>query len=237
MASGSAAGEDSEVLLLLEEYCFKRSWQRSRGRSQRRPQLMSGGGAARLEGGGDNTAPSFFSTVLKVQARKGFTSYQGGWEADSAEEKHDASQTRSAAVEQLVQITESALVPEVYVESQDEIIQKLVALMMTFGDDIDKKIQQSPVLQQQLCNMNYDLFEKLTYSVQNLVNRPGRAAASEERIQQQNIAWAFEVTSRLSAVGIVQRRRVLSFGNRYIQQHHAAWVQQHGGWDEVFAVD
>ncbi|XP_023258272.1 apoptosis facilitator Bcl-2-like protein 14 [Seriola lalandi dorsalis] len=234
MASGSAAGEDSEVLLLLEEYCFKRSWQRSTGRSQRR--LMSGGGAARLEGGGDNTAPSFFSTILKVQARKGFSN-QGGWEADSTEEKHDASQTRSVAVERLVQITQSAPVPEVYVESQDEIIQRLVALMMAFGDDIDKKIQQSPVLQQQLCNMNYDLFEKLTYSVQKLVNRPGRAAASEERIQQQKIAWAFEVTSRLSAVGVVQRRRVLSFGDRYIQQHHAAWVQQHGGWDEVFAVD
>ncbi|KAG7217680.1 hypothetical protein INR49_021235 [Caranx melampygus] len=108
--------------------------------------------------------------------------------------------------------------------------------MITFGDDINQKITQNPLLQQQLSNMNYDLFEKVTSTVQNLVDS-GQVSECEEEVQQKKIAWAFEVTSRLSVVGVVQRRRLLSFGDRYIQQHHSAWVQEHGGWDEVFAVD
>ncbi|XP_039989099.1 apoptosis facilitator Bcl-2-like protein 14 [Xiphias gladius] len=109
--------------------------------------------------------------------------------------------------------------------------------MIRLGDDIHEKIKENTVLQQQLSNLNYNMFEKLTSGVQNLVGQRGQATASEERIQRQKIAWAFEVTSRLSATGVVQRRRVLSFGELYIQQHHSAWVQQHGGWEEVFAVD
>lgn len=87
------------------------------------------------------------------------------------------------------------------------------------------QIAQSPQLQQQLSHLTYDLFEKVTSSVQDLVH-----SSSEEDVQQKKIAWAFEVTSRLSVVGVVQRRTVLSFGDRYIQQHHSAWVQEHGGW-------
>lgn len=77
--------------------------------------------------------------------------------------------------------------------------------------------------------MNYNMFEKVTSSVQNRVQMDP-TAGSEERLQQQKISWAFEVTSRLSTIGVVQRRRVLSFGDQYIQQHHSDWVQQHGGW-------
>uniref|UniRef100_A0A7N6AWQ6 Uncharacterized protein n=1 Tax=Anabas testudineus TaxID=64144 RepID=A0A7N6AWQ6_ANATE len=142
-----------------------------------------------------------------------------------------------------------------------ELIQKLVELMMTCGDDINKKvcvltnrrnnrtgqhsalitvqfaplsfgsaqIDENPVLQEQLTNLNYNMFEKVTSSVQNLVQMDLNAE-SEEQIQQQKISWAFEVTSRLSATGVVQRRRVLSYGDQYIQQHHSDWVQQHGGW-------
>ncbi|XP_050929046.1 apoptosis facilitator Bcl-2-like protein 14 isoform X2 [Lates calcarifer] len=145
----------------------------------------------------------------------------------------------STVVDRLVQITDSAPVPEVVVENQDEIIQKLVDLMITFGDNINERIRQSTVLQRQLSDFTYDAFEKLTSSVQNLLDRTRAAPSedSEERIQQRRIAWAFEVTSRLSATGVIQRRRMLSFGERYIQQHHSAWVLQHGGWEEVFAVD
>ena len=98
------------------------------------------------------------------------------------------------------------------------------------------QIKQNTLLQQQLRTMNYDMFERLTSSVQSLVGPEGQvaaaaaAASSDRRIQQQRIAWAFEVTSRLSAMDFIPKRRVLSFGDRYIQQHHNAWLQQHGGW-------
>lgn len=139
-----------------------------------------------------------------------------------------------------------------------ELIQKLVQLIVAFGDDINSKVssdsnvqngsepsvdpppppspsapaqlKQNPVLEQQLQNLSYGTFQKLISTVQSLVVPVSRAAGPDGRVEQQKIAWAFEVTSRLSAVGVVQHRRVLSFGAQYIEQNHAGWVQQHGGW-------
>ncbi|KAM7397211.1 hypothetical protein PAMP_020203 [Pampus punctatissimus] len=211
MASGSAADgvEESEVLLLLREYCSRRSRQRSKWVvympcSPHKIQLQS-----------------------FRDHESGEVEFRSGWEGGSP------ASTRTAVAGRLVQIAESAPIPEVVVDDQDEIIQKLVELVKTAGDDINKKIQQNVFMQQQLSAMNYDMFERLTSSVQSLVG----PEASDQRIQKQRIAWAFEVTSRLSATDFVPRRRVLSFGDRYIQQHHNAWLQQHGGWEEVFDVE
>ncbi|XP_067349260.1 apoptosis facilitator Bcl-2-like protein 14 isoform X2 [Channa argus] len=213
MAGASAmTGEQSEILLLLEQYCSKRSRQTSTCRNQWK-KLMSG--------------ERFSSTVPTVCTEGPVLSNQ---KDDSPSRSH------SAVAERLVEINKSAPIPEVVVEDQDETIRKLVELMITFGDDINMKIHQDPVLQEQLSNLSYDTFQKLTFSVQNLV-QSGPAAESEDQIQQQKISWAFEVTSRMSVITVVQRRRVLSYGDQYIQQHHSAWIQEHGGWDEVFDVD
>lgn len=67
-------------------------------------------------------------------------------------------------------------------------------------------------------------------TVQSLVVPAGRGAGPDVRVERQKIAWAFEVTSRLSAVGGLQHRRVLNFGAQYIEQNHAGWVRQQGGW-------
>ncbi|XP_054892780.1 apoptosis facilitator Bcl-2-like protein 14 [Poeciliopsis prolifica] len=135
---------------------------------------------------------------------------------------------------QLVKIAESAPITGQNLQTQDEIIRRLVELMITLGDDINMKLKQNPALQQQLQNLNYNLFEKLTCTVQNLVAPPGQAACSDGLVQKQRIAWAFEVTSRLSSVTVVHRRAVQQFGARYIAENHAGWVQQQGGWEEAF---
>ncbi|KAF3705999.1 Apoptosis facilitator Bcl-2-like protein 14 [Channa argus] len=238
MAGASAmTGEQSEILLLLEQYCSKRSRQTSTCRNQWK-KLMSGERFSSTvptvctEGPvlSNQKAPSIFSTykvmTLVLPDRDG-----AGVQSDDS-----PSRSHSAVAERLVEINKSAPIPEVVVEDQDETIRKLVELMITFGDDINMKIHQDPVLQEQLSNLSYDTFQKLTFSVQNLV-QSGPAAESEDQIQQQKISWAFEVTSRMSVITVVQRRRVLSYGDQYIQQHHSAWIQEHGGWDEVFDVD
>uniref|UniRef100_A0A3B5QCP3 Uncharacterized protein n=1 Tax=Xiphophorus maculatus TaxID=8083 RepID=A0A3B5QCP3_XIPMA len=92
------------------------------------------------------------------------------------------------------------------------------------------QLQQNPALQQQLQNLDYNLFEKLTCIMQNLVAPPGQAACPDGLVQKQRIAWAFEVTSRLSSVTVVHRRAIQNFGARYIAENHAGWVQQQGGW-------
>ncbi|XP_026166703.1 apoptosis facilitator Bcl-2-like protein 14 [Mastacembelus armatus] len=154
-----------------------------------------------------------------------------------SKERSDASPatSRSAVTDRMVQISESAPIPEVDVGEQDEIVQKLMKLLMKSGDDMNAKIEENQALQQQLSNLNYKMFAKLMSTLQNVVQR-GRLG-SEQQTEQQKIVWAFEVTSRLSALGVTQRRRVLGFGERYIQQHHGAWVEQHGGWEKAFEVD
>ncbi|XP_030587959.1 apoptosis facilitator Bcl-2-like protein 14 [Archocentrus centrarchus] len=117
--------------------------------------------------------------------------------------------------------------------NMDDIVQRLVELIKAQGDYIDKKIKDSIDLQ----DLNYNMFKKLTSSVQNLVIQTDQAEASEVQIQRQKIALAFEVTSRLSSLNIVHQRRLLSFGAQYIEESHSAWVEQHGGWAEAFSVD
>lgn len=92
------------------------------------------------------------------------------------------------------------------------------------------QLKRNLVLKEQLQNLNYKTFEKLTSTVQNLVAPAGQAAGPDCLVEQQKIAWAFEVTSRLSAVGVVHHRRVLNFGAQYIEKNHADWVRQRGGW-------
>ncbi|KAM7415220.1 hypothetical protein PAMA_019845 [Pampus argenteus] len=218
MASGSSADgvEESEVLLLLREYCGRRS--------RRRSKRMVFPHKIQLQGVTDHES-------AEVQ-------FRSGWGAPTFHAVKDESggspaSTRTAVAVRLEQIAESAPILEANVGDQDEIIQKLVDLVKTAGDDINKKIQQNVLLQQQLSALTYDMFERVTSKVQRMVG----PEASDRRTQKQRIAWAFEVTSRLSAMDFVPRRRVLSFGDRYIQQHHDAWLQQHGGWEEVFDDD
>lgn len=117
--------------------------------------------------------------------------------------------------------------------NMDDIVQRLAELIKVQGDYIDKKLKESIDLQ----DLNYNMFKKLTSSVQNLVIQTDQAEASEVQIQRQKIALAFEVTSSLSALNIVHQRRLLSFGAQYIEESHSAWVEQHGGWAEAFSVD
>ncbi|XP_039893586.1 apoptosis facilitator Bcl-2-like protein 14 [Simochromis diagramma] len=204
------ATETSEVFQLLEKYCSKRSKQRS-------PEMAVRMIAARRVKGNvpvifpQGPAPSAsFQKSLEVVL-------DGEGESSTCDEVHNRMLSTSAHT--------------------DDIVQRLVELIRAEGDDIDRKIKQNLDLQQQLRDLDYDMFKELTSSVQSLVHPAERAAPSEVQIQRQKIALAFEVTSRLSATSLVHQRRVLSFGERYIQENHSAWVEQHRGWAEAFSID
>ncbi|XP_042082629.1 apoptosis facilitator Bcl-2-like protein 14 isoform X4 [Haplochromis burtoni] len=204
------ATETSEVFQLLEKYCSKRSKQRS-------PEMAVRTIAARRVKGNvpvifpEGPAPSAsFQKSLEVVL-------DGEGESSTCDEVHNRMLSTSAHT--------------------DDIVQRLVELIRAEGDDIDRKIKQNLGLQQQLRDLDYDMFKELTSSVQSLVHPAEQAAPSEVHIQRQKIALAFEVTSRLSATSLVHQRRVLSFGERYIQENHSAWVEQHRGWAEAFSID
>ncbi|XP_015253553.1 PREDICTED: apoptosis facilitator Bcl-2-like protein 14 [Cyprinodon variegatus] len=198
--------EDSNVLQLLEEYCKLRS-------CGPRPKVTY-----KQQGG---------YRQLSHDLLESDSFYQSG----SLKKEVP---TLLATIVDSAHIADSPTIAEQNLQTQDEIIQRLVQLLITFGDDIEAKLKQNPALQQQLQNLNYTMFEKLTSTVQNLLVPSVPGPGSDGPVQQQRIAWAFEVTSRLSAVHVVQRRTVLHFGAQYIEQNHAGWIQQHGGWDEAF---
>ncbi|CAL8263683.1 unnamed protein product [Merluccius merluccius] len=107
-------------------------------------------------------------------------------------------------------------------------------------EQLGQCIKQNKVLQQQLqTGFSYSLFERVIATLQGCLSvgsaPPGASANEETRMRRKQIASAFEVTSRLSAVELIPKRRVLSFGKHFLHQHHSDWVQQHGGWDEVFS--
>ncbi|KAM4552974.1 apoptosis facilitator Bcl-2-like protein 14 [Fundulus diaphanus] len=213
--------EPADVLRLLEEYCKLRSRPRIFYQSPGRP---SDSLSWRTLNGPLPSSQQYFSRLV----------------ADSPGESEPVIQaqgpggTERTVPERLAQIADLAPITEENLQMQDEIIRRLVQLLITFGDDIEEKLKQNPALRQQLQNLNYSVFEKLTSTVQNLVVPSGRAAGSDHPVQKQRIAWAFEVTSRLSAVAVVHRRAVLNFGARYIKENHAGWLQRHGGWEEAF---
>ncbi|XP_013882235.1 apoptosis facilitator Bcl-2-like protein 14 [Austrofundulus limnaeus] len=231
----------SEVLQLLQDYCTKRSRQNwSRTTEQTVLKFL---GASGLES--DSSSPPPPPVVLQIKnipvavsevlRKKQTPSLDEDFSGLPVfEGVQSPAPPQRGVAERLVEITESAQIRKEDVQTQEELIQKLVQLIVAFGDDINSKLKQNPVLEQQLQNLSYGTFEKLMSTVQSLVVPVSRAAGPDGRVEQQKIAWAFEVTSRLSAVGVVQHRRVLNFGAQYIEQNHAGWVQQHGGWEEAF---
>ncbi|CAN9498657.1 unnamed protein product [Ophioblennius macclurei] len=253
----ATVGAEEEVLWLLQEYCTRRrqkthdqellpdqGWRRwldeDSGRSRR---AESGVGRwtspsdFQLESGGGLLHPSHF--IISSYFGDGgmvvpgpLVGQMGGFVS------------RPTVTDQLLRITDSTSVPERSTDTQDDqspspedVVRRLVDLVMSCGDDMDVKIRQNPVLQQQLQNLSYSLFQRLASGVQVLVRRASPPAESPDQAEMRSIAWAFEVTSRLSAAGVVHRRRALSFGERYIQENHSDWVRQHGGWDRVFDLD
>lgn len=77
--------------------------------------------------------------------------------------------------------------------------------------------------------VSYNLFEKLA-SAFILSMVPQGNLREEDHDQKKKIAWTFEMTSRLSALDLHPMNRTMGFGAKYVHQHFAPWIQQHGGW-------
>ncbi|XP_056138522.1 apoptosis facilitator Bcl-2-like protein 14 isoform X2 [Lampris incognitus] len=255
---GGDGSAESEEFQLLLAYCQKRTRQRplhfsggskieAQGPVNQNPDML-GSGISQM----NRSLKRFDRIVVQGEAdgsfawdRRGFFEAQGfaqaleGRDADGPPVHHSA---LSGVADRLVQIATSSKILEAdleadSVEGHKDVIEKLVELLKKSGDDLDKQIAQNKVLQQTLRTaFNYTLFEKVTAALQGQVkpSSGGRAAGSEGRLHRQQIAFAFEVTSRLSSVDIIPKRRVLAFGEQYIRQHHSIWVQQHGGWEKAF---
>ncbi|XP_066540728.1 apoptosis facilitator Bcl-2-like protein 14 isoform X2 [Hoplias malabaricus] len=120
---------------------------------------------------------------------------------------------------------------------QNDVIQRLVALLKETGDDLNRKIQKDHELLGYLQkSFSYSMFESLILAfMKNMV--PASRQNKETTKQKVEIAWTFEVTSRLRALELQPMNRIIGFGAQYLHMHFAPWIQQHGGWEKVFNSD
>lgn len=243
--------ESSKEYQLLKAYCAKRQRQNIivkniihiRGpekalyKRKKKNVAHTFAGAAMLVNQG--AVPVMTRVVPQGPVRTGMASQSPAHEAPTEE-----GSTLSGLANKLTEIADSTHIPE-HVEKDgqedlDDVIKKLVDLLRTAGDKLNEEITQNKALQAQLqSSFNYTMFEKVTSMLQGMVGTSsmGQAAESALSLQRKQIAWAFEVTSRLSAVDLIPMSRSMGFGERYVQLHHSAWVQQNGGWEKVFHDD
>ncbi|KAJ8002751.1 hypothetical protein DPEC_G00162200 [Dallia pectoralis] len=161
----------------------------------------------------------------------------------------------SGVADRLTQIADTVKISPVYVlkscstdnfktdetlDNNADVIRKLVELLKVSGDVLDEEIKRNPILQKHFqTSFNYGMFEKLTTILLRAKREGGPelshvGPASEESVQKEQIALAFEVTSRLSALDLHPMNRAMGFGLRYLQQHFTAWVKKQGGWNKAF---
>ncbi|XP_076840400.1 apoptosis facilitator Bcl-2-like protein 14 isoform X2 [Brachyhypopomus gauderio] len=123
------------------------------------------------------------------------------------------------------------------VEDSDDVIKRLVELLKESGDKLNEEILRDRELSGFLeKSFSYSLFESLASAfIRAVVPKSSEAKVASEN--KTRIAWTFEMTSRLGALELQPMNKSMGFGARYLHQHFAPWIQQHGGWEKVFNDD
>uniref|UniRef100_A0A8C1ZQT4 Uncharacterized protein n=1 Tax=Cyprinus carpio TaxID=7962 RepID=A0A8C1ZQT4_CYPCA len=117
-------------------------------------------------------------------------------------------------------------------EANSDVIVRLVDLLKKSGDELNETIQCNRELLGYLQQtFSYDLFKALTKAF--ITSSVPEFLQSRKKCEQ--IALAFEVTSRLKALDLHPMNRVMGYGAQYLQENFAPWVKQHGGWVRVYA--
>ncbi|KAK3548821.1 hypothetical protein QTP70_020705 [Hemibagrus guttatus] len=139
--------------------------------------------------------------------------------------------------DKLTDIVDSVPPAQDHVGTDGDVIQRLVEILIEYGDQVNEKIVKDTELSSYLENpVSYNLFEKLASAFILSMVPPGKLR-EEDNDQKKKIAWTFEMTSRLSALDLQPMNRTMGFGAKYVHQHFAPWVQQQGGWENAFTID
>ncbi|XP_016320943.1 apoptosis facilitator Bcl-2-like protein 14 isoform X1 [Sinocyclocheilus anshuiensis] len=143
--------------------------------------------------------------------------------------------------EELLQTVDKRLIVDEGLESaggvkdvDQDVIDKLVDLLKKSGDNLNERIQSNHELLGYLQRtFSYDLFKKVTEAfITSVVPE-----YLQSRRKREQIALAFEVTSRLKALDLHPMNRAMGYGAQYLQEYFAPWVKQHGGWEKAFDED
>ncbi|KAH0616375.1 hypothetical protein JD844_027419 [Phrynosoma platyrhinos] len=114
--------------------------------------------------------------------------------------------------------------------NEDKIIETIVALLRKSGDELQKKMQKDEAFSQHVSDlMSYAFFRRV--ADQFLEEAPACSTMdSEVQIQSTRVAFAMEVTARLTAMDRHPMNIVLGFGTRYLKENFSPWIHSQGGW-------
>lgn len=86
--------------------------------------------------------------------------------------------------------------------------------------------------------MSYTFYSRVTDLVLEETRVADPTMDSEIQVQKTKIAFAMEVTTRLSDLGSHPMNAVLGFGTKYLKEKFSPWIQSQGGWvrELIFCV-
>ncbi|XP_069084114.1 apoptosis facilitator Bcl-2-like protein 14 isoform X1 [Pleurodeles waltl] len=121
------------------------------------------------------------------------------------------------------------------ISDEEALIQQIAAVLRESGDRLQEEIKSDQTLYQGIRKLltSYSYFTKVTdLYVGNQV------IEEEMEIQQQSvkIAFAMDITTKLTAIDNHPMNKVLGFGVKYLKEKFSPWIQEHGGWEKAFAV-
>lgn len=121
------------------------------------------------------------------------------------------------------------------VSDDEALIQRIAAVLRESGDRLQEEIKSDKTLYQGICELftSYSYFKKVTdlYVGDQVIEE-------EVEIQQQSvkIAFAMDITTKLTAIDHHPMNKVLGFGVKYLKEKFSPWIKEHGGWEKAFSV-
>ncbi|XP_064199390.1 apoptosis facilitator Bcl-2-like protein 14 isoform X2 [Anguilla rostrata] len=143
-----------------------------------------------------------------------------------------------AVTEKLTRIVDSVPLEfeDIETDGPDDVVQTIVELLRESGDRLNEEMKTNKSLAELFRKgFTYSLFERVTGLFLQKVD-PSHVPGSSVPEQAQ-VALAFEVTSRLTAVDCHPMNVVMGFGAKYLQENYSSWVKQHGGWENAFDAE
>ncbi|KAM4675144.1 apoptosis facilitator Bcl-2-like protein 14 [Discoglossus pictus] len=118
-------------------------------------------------------------------------------------------------------------------EDEEKLINEIVQILRSAGDDLEKEIQKDSSLRNRLSNaLTYGFYQKVTDLYLSVVS--GDKPEMEQ--QRSKVAFCIDVTTRLTAIDNHPMNNVLGFGARYLQDHFSSWIQSQGGWEKALGI-
>ncbi|XP_029455652.1 apoptosis facilitator Bcl-2-like protein 14 isoform X2 [Rhinatrema bivittatum] len=117
---------------------------------------------------------------------------------------------------------------------EDDIIQDIVALLRQSGDRLETRIKEDQALAQSFKGMfSYSFFKKVTDCFLGDLDLSGETEVQKQSVK---VAFAMDVTTKLTAIDNHPMNKVMGFGVKYLKEHFSPWIENHGGWGHALGL-